>query len=138
VRFAERGERSVLAAVAAGGAIGAVARYQAGLAWPTVPGGFPWTTLLVNVVGSLAIGALLTAVTARRRAAHPLLRPFLATGVLGGFTTFSAFALDTAALAREGRFGLAASYLVLTCLGAIAGALAGIGTTRRLLRVGNA
>ncbi len=84
----------VLAVVAAGGALGASARYGAGLLWPTEPDAFPWTTLCVNVVGCALIGIFLV-VLQEAWQAPPLVRPFVATGVLGGFTTFSTYAAWT-------------------------------------------
>ncbi|MGI5127107.1 fluoride efflux transporter FluC [Pseudonocardia sp. CA-107938] len=86
-------QAAIVAAVAAGGVLGALGRYGAGVALPTAPGAFPLTTFLVNVLGCLLMGALATAL-ARRPDVHPLARPFLGTGVLGGFTTFSTFAAD--------------------------------------------
>ncbi|WP_433683574.1 fluoride efflux transporter FluC [Nocardia sp. CA-119907] len=81
----------ILAVIALGGAIGATARYAASLLWPTAPRAFPWTVLLVNITGCAAMGALMVLIvevwTAQR-----LLRPFLGTGVLGGYTTFSTYA----------------------------------------------
>ena len=88
---------AIAGAVAAGGVIGALARHGAGVALPTAAGAFPLTTFAVNVVGCALMGALVAAL-ARTPGAHPLLRPFLGTGVLGGFTTFSAFAVETVEL----------------------------------------
>ncbi|GAA1511003.1 fluoride efflux transporter CrcB [Kribbella lupini] len=81
-----------LAVIAAGGVVGSLARYGVADAWPHQQGGFPWATFVVNVVGCFLIGVLLARITPQT---HPLLRPFLGTGVLGGFTTFSTFAVDT-------------------------------------------
>ena len=133
-----RGERAVVAVVAAGGALGALARFEAGVIWPTGRGTFPWTTVVVNVAGSLLIGIVLVLVTEHRTDAHPLIRPFVATGVLGGFTTFSTFSLDAALLVRDGEVGRAVLYLVLTVAGAIAAVFVGIRGTRRVLNVGGA
>src|SRR5690242_7485541 len=83
----------VIAAVAAGGAIGASARYGAALLWPTATDAFPWTTLVVNVVGCAVIGAFMVLIT-EVWTVHRLVRPFFGTGVLGGFTTFSTYAAD--------------------------------------------
>lgn len=79
--------------VALGGAIGASARYGASLLWPVETGGFPWTTFWVNVVGCAVIGVFMVVIT-DVWAAHRLVRPFFGTGVLGGFTTFSTYAVD--------------------------------------------
>ncbi len=89
--------------VALGGALGATLRYLALLAWPA-----PWGTLAVNGAGALLIGLLAIPLLADR-GIHPL-APFLVTGVLRGFTTFSAFSLDTLRLIEGGRIGAAVTY----------------------------
>lgn len=98
--------------VAAGGAVGSVLRYLttlgAGRAFGT---GFPLGTLVVNVVGSFLMGALV-GLLGRHGANH--LAPLLMTGVLGGFTTFSAFSLDTVTLWSRGQTGLALLYVGLS------------------------
>ena len=107
--------------VALGGALGSVARYACSVAAVRWLGfAFPYGTLFVNVAGSFAIGVLAALVAADGR---PLLgadaRAFLMVGVLGGFTTFSSFSLDTLALARSGALGAAALNVgasVLLCL----------------------
>ena len=106
--------------VAIGGAIGAALRYLAGagIARLAAPG-FPVAILAVNVIGSFAMG-MLAAALAR---AAPHLAPLLLTGVLGGFTTFSAFSLETVQLIEEGRTGGAALYVALS-VGLSVGALA--------------
>ncbi|MFF4487120.1 fluoride efflux transporter FluC [Streptomyces sp. NPDC001544] len=127
-----RGQWPVLAAVAAGGAIGASARFEAALLWPTGKAGFPWTTLGVNAVGCLVIGVFLVSIT-EVWAPHPLLRPFFGTGVLGGFTTFSTYCIDIERLVRQDRPGLALAYLVGTVVVAMGAAKAGVVGTRRIL-----
>lgn len=95
------GEAAVLCVVSAGGVLGAVARYEAGLAWPAREAHVPWTTLAVNVTGCALIGVLLVllgSVFAEQR-----LRPFLGTGVLGGFTTFSTYAVHIQRLIATGQ-----------------------------------
>lgn len=109
------GAPAVLAAVAAGGALGATVRHGIVLAWPTPPGGFPWAVLAVNTAGCALIGVLLVLVGERGRG-HRLARPFLGTGALGGFTTYSAHALDTVRLLERGQ--------VLTALACLAGTFA--------------
>ncbi|GHF36060.1 putative fluoride ion transporter CrcB 1 [Streptomyces mashuensis] len=126
------GQGPVVCAVSAGGGVGAAARYGAGLLWPTAPGGFPWTTLGVNVVGCALIGVLLVTI-AERGTPHRLVRPFLGTGVLGGFTTFSTYAVDVHRLVTEGRQAAAAGCLVGTLLGAMAAVWAGSAVTRLAL-----
>jgi CrcB protein len=128
-----RGQGPVVGVVALGGAVGASARYGAGLLWPNSgPAQFPWTTLLVNVAGCALIGVLLVAVT-EGRPAHPLVRPFLGTGVLGGFTTFSTYAVDVHRLLAAGRPGPGLAYLGLTLVAAMTAVWAGAGLTRRLI-----
>lgn len=90
--------------VALGGALGAVLRHLAVLA-----AGFPFGTLAVNVAGSFAIGLLWVALAARGLSGWT---PFLVTGLLGGFTTFSAFSLDTLRLVEDGRLGAAGGYVL--------------------------
>jgi CrcB protein len=123
----------LLAVIAAGGAVGACARYGASLVWPTPAGAFPWTTWAVNTAGCAAIGVLMVLI-AEVRTAHPLVRPFLGTGMLGGFTTFSTYAVDTQRLVDSGRAGLALAYLTLTVLGALGAVWAAAVATRRVLR----
>lgn len=122
----------VLAAVSVGGVLGAEARYALGRALPT-GAGVPWTTLAINVAGSLLIGVLIVVVT-ELRPAHRLARPLLGVGVLGGFTTFSAYAVDIVRLSAAGSPGAAAVTLVLTPVAAVAAAWCGAASTRRLAR----
>jgi CrcB protein len=119
----------VIGAVAIGGAIGAAARYGAALAWPTPDGAFPWTTLVVNVVGCAVIGAFMVLLTDVWHP-HPLLRPFFGTGVLGGFTTFSTYATDVRRLANGGHPRTALAYLALTVAVALLAVWAAAATTR--------
>jgi fluoride exporter len=128
-------EWDILAVVAVGGAVGAEGRYALGVLWPEAANSFPWTTLLVNVVGCLGLGVLMVVLFEFLDTPHRLLRPMLGTGVLGGFTTFSTFSLDVERLVRSGHVALAAAYLaasVLACLIAVAGATA---VTRVLARL---
>lgn len=124
------GQGQVLAAVSVGGGIGAVARYAAAELWPTATGSFPWTTLAVNAVGCAAIGVLMVLV-GEARTAHRLVRPFLGTGVLGGFTTFSTYAVDIERLVRDGHARTGLAYLALTLLTALLAVWAAARTTRR-------
>lgn len=127
--MSRRASWDVLAVVAAGGALGAAARYGAGLAWPHHPGGFPWATLVVNVVGCVAIGVL-----AGLAPRHRLARPFLGTGVLGGFTTFSTYAVDARTLVDAGRPVAAATYVAGTLVAALAAVWLGMLVVRLLRR----
>ena len=117
-----RGDTGLLAAVAAGGVLGSLGRYAVGLALPHDAGSFAWSTFAVNVTGSLAMGVLVVWVLSMSTP-HPWLRPFLGVGVLGGWTTFSSFALDLHAMVQAGHGLLAAAYL----LGSLGAGLLAVG-----------
>lgn len=116
--------RLVLAVVAGGGVLGSLARYAVQHAWPQHPGGFPWATFAINVSGSLLIGVLMAVIT-RVWPTQRLLRPFLGVGILGGFTTFSAYALDIQQTVAASAGAVALIYLVATPLGALLAVWAG-------------
>jgi len=126
-------EADVLAAVALGGAVGAIARHLIMLGFPAEPGGFPWAVFGINVGGCLLIGVLMALVGEGRRA-HRLIRPFLGVGVLGGFTTFSAYVLDVHAALAAGRPGVAVAYLGGTLLAALLAVAVGARLTRLAVR----
>lgn len=107
--------------VAAGGAAGSVARYLTGVLALRIAGqGFPWGTFAVNIAGSFAIG-LLAELFLRRYPLHPELRLLVITGFLGGFTTFSAFTFDIAALYERGEIAAMLCYLFASvCLSLVA------------------
>ncbi|WP_405995211.1 fluoride efflux transporter CrcB [Streptomyces sp. NBC_00986] len=128
-----RGQGPVVAVVALGGAIGAVARYAASLWWPAASGGFPWTTFGINVVGCSVIGVFMVVIT-DVWAAHRLVRPFFGTGVLGGFTTFSTYAVDIQKLVDAGHPRTALAYLAATLLAALAAVWLGVTAARRVLK----
>jgi CrcB protein len=130
VRERTRGQGPVLAVIAAGGSLGALARYGLARAWPAVAGGFPWATFVINVTGSFLIGLLMVAVT-EIWVAPRLVRPFLGVGILGGFTTFSTYANDTRALLRPDSVGTAFAYLG----GTLAAALPATLIAMRLMRM---
>lgn len=121
---------AVIAAIAAGGVLGAEARYGLGLLLPADPSGPPWATLLVNVSGCLLIGVLMVTLTERARP-HPLARPFLGVGLLGGYTTFSTYAVETVRLLDAGRAGPALGYVAATPVLAVLACAAGVALTRR-------
>ncbi|MFE6869245.1 fluoride efflux transporter CrcB [Kitasatospora sp. NPDC057692] len=120
---------SAVAVIAVGGALGAVARYGAALAWPVAPDAFPWTTLLVNALGCAVIGVFLTLIT-EVRTVHPLVRPFFGTGVLGGFTTFSTYTVDVQRLVLADRAPAALAYLAATVAAALVAVWAGAASAR--------
>jgi CrcB protein len=127
---------AIYAAVLAGGMLGGTTRYLVGLAIPPQPGQIPVAVLAVNVAGAFVLALLLSGWVRRGHVAHPW-RPFLATGVLGSFTTWSTFMADTLALYRDGAPDLAVAYLLgATALG-IAMAAAGWWTAQRLVSPAN-
>ncbi|GAA1756559.1 CrcB family protein [Luedemannella helvata] len=123
----------VLAAISAGGVIGTLARYGISVAWPHRPGGFPWSTFVVNVSGCLLIGVLMAVLT-ERVVTWRLARPFLGVGVLGGYTTFSTYVVDIGRAASAGSAGTALAYLAATLAGAVAAVWAGSALTHQVLR----
>ncbi|MCS0639116.1 fluoride efflux transporter CrcB [Streptomyces sp. LP05-1] len=125
-----RAQVPVVGVVALGGAIGASVRYGASLAWPVAEGGFPWTTLWVNGAGCAVIGVFMVVIS-DAWAAHRLVRPFFGTGVLGGFTTFSTYAVDVERLVDGGRARTGLLYLGLTPVIALAAVWSAAWLTRR-------
>ena len=122
-----------LAAAAGGGAIGAMARYAVDQAADRLGVALPWATLAINVVGCVLMGILVSYVLAHP-ARHLLWRPFLGVGVLGGFTTFSAFAGDAVLLADDGAWAASATYVVATLVGGLLALWAGFSMGRGLRR----
>lgn len=109
-----------------GGAIGAALRFHVGGVTIRAFGpAFPWGTLIVNVAGGLAMG-LLAGTLARVGSHNEPWRLFLAVGVLGGFTTFSAFTIETFGMIERGQYVLASAYVVASVAGALAGLAAGL------------
>ncbi|PZF86164.1 fluoride efflux transporter CrcB [Jiangella anatolica] len=128
-----RSHGAVLAVISIGGGLGAAARYALTLAWPLQPGQFPWATFVTNVAGCFLIGVLMVAIIEVWRA-HRLIRPFLGVGVLGGFTTFSTYAVETLDLLQPGSVLLAATYLAGTVIGALIAVVLGVWATRAATR----
>ncbi|GAB2970654.1 fluoride efflux transporter CrcB [Streptomyces pseudoechinosporeus] len=126
------GQAPIVAVVAAGGALGATARYGASLIWPTQTGAFPWTTLWVNAVGCAVIGVFMVVIS-DVWAAHRLVRPFFGTGVLGGFTTFSTYAVDIQKLVDEGRPRTGLAYLAATLVAALVAVWLAVVAARKVL-----
>ena len=128
-----RARRDILFMIALGGALGAAARYGLAVGLPHSPGAFPWSTLLANVAGCLAIGVLMVIVVERAPTSR-LVRPFFGTGLLGGFTTFSTYSLDTRNLLAAGRPAVAAAYLLGTLVLGLLAVVVGLRATERVLR----
>ncbi len=121
--------------VAVGGAIGAALRYLVGLGVVRLIGlgfwnGFPLAIITVNVVGSFLMGAFVV-MAAHRGLTH--LSPLVMTGLLGGFTTFSAFSLETVTLFERGDYGAAAVYVAVSVIGAVGALMLGMIVMRGLL-----
>ncbi|MCB1444566.1 MAG: fluoride efflux transporter CrcB [Rhizobiaceae bacterium] len=119
--------------VAAGGALGSVLRYLTGLfALRWLGPGFPWGTIAVNIAGGFAIG-LFAELIARRFDGSAELRIFIVTGILGGFTTFSAFSLEVTAMTERGDYAMAGAYVVCSLVISVAAVFAGLALVRALL-----
>jgi len=119
--------------VALGGALGSMARYGVGLgAARLFPAStWPWGTLTVNVVGGLAMGLLVGWMGLKAGTGQETIRVFAAVGVLGGFTTFSAFSLETVLMMERREYGLAGAYVLLSVVLAVAALMAGLMLARR-------
>jgi fluoride exporter len=120
---AEQRVVGVFGVVALGGALGALARYAIDLALPAagIDGPFPWPTLLVNLIGCVLIGALSGVLSLDSW----WVRPLVVTGLLGGFTTMSAIALESGEMLRAGSWMLAGTYLIVTLLFGLMGVVVG-------------
>lgn len=119
--------------VAVGAAAGSVARYLVGVAalrW--IGPGWPWGTMTVNIVGGFLMGLLTGWLALRAAGQQETLRVFLGVGILGGFTTFSAFSLDTALMIERRAYGQAFSYTAASAIIALAALFAGLYLARRM------
>lgn len=120
---------AVVAAVAAGGALGAPARYGVARLLPVEAHHFPWATLWTNLSGALVLG-FLTTVLVERFPPTRYVRPFVATGFLGAFTTFSTFAVETDTLVKDGYVATALAYMAGTVVLGLAAAVVGVALAR--------
>jgi CrcB protein len=114
-----------LACIVAGGLVGTLGRYELGLAWPARAGGFPTATFVVNTSGAFLLGLVLTMLTERPRTS-PYARPFVGTGVLGGWTTYSTLVVEAATLGKGGHLVMAGAYLAATLAAGLAAVVLGI------------
>jgi CrcB protein len=127
------GQRAgVVAAVAIGGALGTVARYEIALAEPVQSGRFPWATFTANLVGCVVLG-IAVVVFAESRARVGVPRAFLAVGFCGGLTTFSTWMVESVLLTRDGEAGVAALYLVVSLVLGLLAVVVGVAASRRVL-----
>lgn len=123
----------VLLVIAVGGILGAAARHGLQVLWPVSAEHVPWATFIANVSGSFLIGILMVSVVEVRP--HPLVRPFLGVGLLGGYTTFSTYAVETHTLLREADPLLPLVYLFGTLAAALSSVVLGVLAARAVLRV---
>lgn len=126
-----------LAYVALGGALGALARYGiSGWVYDRMGESFPWGTLVVNLVGCLALGLVIRWLQVS--AVSPEVRPFLTIGVLGAFTTFSTFSYETVALLQEGQWLRAGLYMGGSVVLGLIAMVAGVALATAFARAGGA
>lgn len=124
----------LLPVIAGGGMLGASGRYALEQAAPAAGGALPWATLAVNVSGCALIGVLMVCLV-ELGGSHPLLRPFLGVGVLGGYTTFSTYAVQAHALLLSGRPALALGYLLGTAVATVTAVAVAVSLARAFVRV---
>ena len=132
IRFASvrtRFHPGVLAVIGLGGAAGTLGRAAVAYAFPASTDAFPWATLMVNLIGSLAVGLVVVAAL-ERVAPSRYFRPLLGIGLCGGLTTFSTFLVEADLLIKNGRAGIAAFYVVVSLIGGLAAVRIGMGLAR--------
>jgi CrcB protein len=120
-----RAQLAILAAVATGGALGAVSRYAISLAIPETASGFPWATFGINISGSAVLGFLATLLMEQFPRGR-LARPLLGIGFIGAYTTFSTFTVEAVLLVRAGHPAVAAVYVLASVVTGLAAAWAGM------------
>jgi CrcB protein len=130
-RLPERFQPDVILAIAAGGALGAPARYEVAQLISVAPGGFPWATFWTNLSGAFVLGFFLTLVIERLPPTR-FLRPFAAVGFLGSYTTFSTLAVETVLLVKDGHVALGVGYTLASVSAGLALAYLGIVLARLL------
>ena len=128
-----RGHPAVVAAIAFGGALGALSRYEVSVAWPVGSGHFPVSTFVINTSGAFLLGLILTVSMERERTQARIwryVRLFACVGFLGSWTTMSTIAVESDTLVRGADFGLALAYLAATIAAGIAAAVIGTAAGR--------
>ena len=113
----------------AGGFLGALGRYELGLAWPTRAGHFPWTTFTINISGAFLLGLVLTLLL-ERVGAPRYVRPFFCVGVLGAWTTMSTFAVEGDLLVKDGHTPTALLYVLATLIFGVGATWVGVAVAR--------
>jgi fluoride exporter len=127
--------RDVVGVIAAGGALGAPARYEVSQLIHVAKDSFPWATFVTNLSGAFVLGLFLTFTLERRASTrYHLLRPFFAIGFLGAFTTFSTMAVETVTLEKDGYVALGVGYLIVSVGAGLVVTCLGIAIARRLPR----
>ena len=119
----------ILTAVATGGILGAISRYELGLIIADRPWQFPLATFIINISGSLVLGALLALIIERWRPSE-YIRPFAATGFIGAYTTWSTFMVDTDDLVKDGHVAVAAVYAAASLVGGLVAVFVGMTVIR--------
>ncbi len=128
-----RADAPVFLAIALGGALGAPARYGVAQLVHVAAGGFPWATFWTNVSGSFGLGVVLALVLERFPPTR-FVRPFVATGFLGAYTTYSTFAVETDLLIKDGHAGTGLAYAGASLVAGLAAVWAGIVAARTIPR----
>jgi CrcB protein len=123
----------IVVAVALGGALGTIARYELALAEPVGSGQFPWATFTANLVGAFVLGIAVVAL-ADGRPGNVLVRPFAAVGFCGGLTTFSTWMVESVLLTRDGDGGTALLYLAASLVAGLVAVVLGMSVTRKVVR----
>jgi len=117
--------------VGAGGFLGALARYELGLAWPTAAGHFPWTTFSINVSGAFVLGLTLTLLLEGVGSTR-YVRPFFCVGVLGAWTTMSTLAVESDLLVKDGHATTALVYILATLVVGVSATWVGVALARAI------
>lgn len=125
----------LLGAIALGGMLGAVGRFAISGSWATPTDAFPWAMFTINTTGCFALGILMAFVLGRPERLHPLTRPLLGTGLLGGYTSFSTYAVDVHHLLIAQHPGLALAYLTASVIVGLAAVALGRASATRGRRV---
>ncbi|NNN09407.1 MAG: fluoride efflux transporter CrcB [Acidimicrobiaceae bacterium] len=124
----------IVFALGCGGVIGAIARYAVSLAIPTQTGQFPWGTFVINISGSAVLGFLLLLLIEQFPKGR-LVRPFVGSGIIGAYTTFSTFQVDTLLLIRHHEIGVAVTYMMGSLLAGLLAVWLGMKVARLIIRV---